>query len=415
MASRLFLDSNRMQFVWKDKKTATLYSIANSIYILENKIKNGENFPKQVIIDIYVNLSPDLIQNIERMLNILVQDVLCEDIKFILNKKNLPKVKDDTKFIECETICLFSGGVDSSIGILETLKKYKKVRGLYVAHRYTGRIDAKVENLNKLLLKPKSIFLEKFIAPEWRLSYSQTRGFLYLLYAGILSLFCNSKRILVTECGQTTYQPKFAPLDTITYTTHPYVLQIGKSIINIILERDIKVITPFEDFTKSELIKVNHDDSILSITHSCIMGMWENNCGKCYACITRMIGSINNCLSLSYFRNNAFLMPDNEDLNSLLNFCFNFIYHKEDLDFWSFRSIEHFGKTNLFERVADEVFLALSNLRKSGLLHPNYELLLDEYNNLDSLRIKKRALDLKTLKNPDFDKEIDLYKIPFSQ
>jgi 7-cyano-7-deazaguanine synthase in queuosine biosynthesis len=411
MASRLFSGSSMMQFVWKDKKTATLYSIANSIYILENKIKSNEEFPKQVIIDVYVDIPPKLSQAIQRMLNILVQDVLCEDIKFDLNKKNLPKVEDDTKFTECETICLFSGGVDSSIGILETLKKYSKVNGLYVAHRYTGRIDGKVKNLNKLLLKPAGIHLEKFIAPEWRLGYSQTRGFLYLVYAGILSLFCNSKRILITECGQTTYQPKFAPLDTVTYTTHPYVLQIGKSIINIILEKDIKVIIPFEDFTKSELIKVRPDDNILSITHSCITGIWNNNCGKCYACITRMVGSINNALSLSYFKDNAFQIPNNDDLNSLLSFCFNFIYNKEDLDFWSFRSIDHFGKADLFERVSAEVFLALFNLKNNGLLHPNYEFLLDEYNALDPSRIRKRALELNTLKMPNFDKEVSLYKI----
>ncbi len=413
MAGKLFSGSNMMNFVWRDKKTATLYSIANSIYNLENLIKSKEKFPKNVIIDIYVDIKFGLKKSVEKMLNILVQDVLCEDIKFHLNKKILPKIYHDRKFRECETICLFSGGVDSSIGILEALKEYNKVRGLYVAHQYTGRIDGKVEELNKLILRPKYIYLEKFIAPEWRLGYSQTRGFLYLLYAGILSVFCNSKRILITECGQTTYQPKFAPLDTVTYTTHPYVLQIGKSIINIILKKDIKVILPFENFTKSELIKINPDDNLLSITHSCITGMWKNNCGKCYACITRMIGSINNGLSLTYFRDNAFEDPNNEDLNSLLNFCFNFIHNKKHLDFWSFRSIEHFGKTNLFERVSAEVFLALDNLKKKGILHPNYEFILEEYDNLDPSRIKNRKKELEDLNTPDFKKEIPLYKISF--
>ncbi|MBW2972768.1 7-cyano-7-deazaguanine synthase [Candidatus Woesearchaeota archaeon] len=408
MPSRLFSGSDRMAFVWKNAEAATLYSIANSVYILENKIKNEETFPKSLIVDVYIDMGKNTADLVKKMLNILIQDVLCEDIQFILNKKALPNVKGDRKFDSCETICLFSGGIDSSIGILESLAKFKKIIGLYVAHRYTGKIDNKVENLNKLLLKPSNINLEKFMAPEWRRGYSQTRGFVYILYAGILSLLSDAKRVIVSECGQTMFQPKFAPLDTITYTTHPYVLQIAKTIIKFIIGRDIQIIIPFEDFTKSELIQVRPDDSLLSKTHSCITGRWKGNCGKCYACITRMIGSVNNGLSLSYFKDNVFAIPDDEDLNALLNFCFNFVYNPKDLDFWSFRSIEHFGKSELFERVSAEAFLALSILRDKGILHANYEFILDEY---EELRINKRKEELKKSKQPDFSKEVSLYKI----
>ncbi|MFH1505999.1 MAG: hypothetical protein ABIE94_03325 [archaeon] len=410
MKKNLFVGSPTMKFIWESEETATLYSIANSIYLLENIIKKGGQFPDVVLVDIYKKIEPSTQIEITKLLNILVEDVLCEEINFELVPKKLPKTKTQKiVFKPCDTICLYSGGVDSSIGILKSKEEYGDVRALYVAHKYTGRIDGKVEYLNKVVLKPKKIILHKFIAPEWLKDYSQTRGFLYFLYGGILAHLIKSKRLIISECGQTMYQPKFAPLDTITYTTHPYVLEIAKTILGLILKKDIDIITMFEDFTKSELINLMPDDKLLSNTHSCVTGRWKDNCGTCYACLTRILGSINNKLSIFYFRKNPFLIPDNEDLNALINFCFKYLYDKEDIDFWSFRSIEHFKKNDLFNRVADEVFLALFILKKQGILHPNYEFVLDEYLAKDAKRLDIRRKQLEQIKEPDFKKIVKNY------
>ena len=123
-----------------------------------------------------------------------------------------------------------------------------------------------------------------------------------------------------------------------------------------------------------------------------------------------MIGSVNLNLSLNYFRENVFQKQDNENLNSLLNFCLNFLYNRQELDFWSFKSIENFNKTDLFNRLCDEVFLAIYKLRDAGLLHTHYEFILDDFLAIDKKRIELRDLELKNkTKIPNFNKTLQFY------
>jgi len=86
------------------------------------------------------------------------------------------------------------------------------------------------------------------------MGYSQLRGFLYILFAGAYANLCKADKILVTECGPTMYQPLFSPYDSITYTTHPYVLKAAKDVLDLLLDSKPKIIIPFEDLTKAEVI-----------------------------------------------------------------------------------------------------------------------------------------------------------------
>ncbi len=397
-----------MDFIWFDNKSSSLYSIANSIFMLENIVKSDKKIPRNVLIDIYVDLNEESIKKIEQLLNILILDVLCEDVAFKLNKKELKKQKlKIRKFSKENTLCLFSGGVDSVTGILKSKETFGSVIGLFINHQDTGKIAYIVSNIERNLLKPKNIPLEKFIAPKMGRGYSQTRGFLYLVYGGILSHFTNAERIIISECGATMYQPKFSPFDTITYTTNPYVLQIAKTVIELILSRSIDVITPFEDFTKTEMMMILSDDNILSKTHSCITSRWGQNCGRCYACLTRMIGSANLGLSLKYFMKNAFEEPDNENLNALINFCYNFLHNRKEIDYWSFNTIQHFNKIELFERLCDDVFRALYSMKAKEILHPNYEFALDEYLKQNPSRINNQP----QIKSLAFEKKVRRYEL----
>jgi 7-cyano-7-deazaguanine synthase in queuosine biosynthesis len=399
-----------MQFINTNPEAASLYELANSIFMLEKMIKAGNKIPHEVLINVYCDLDYDECKKITRLLNILVSDVLLEDVFFTIQNKKFEKSTITRNFKQCETLCLFSGGIDSTIGIIKSKEAYGDVKGIYVAHQDMGKITFKVDGVTKAILNPLGIEVDKLIAPAMGVGYSQTRGFLYLLYAGLISIYTEAKRVVVSECGATMYQPKFAPLDTITYTTNPYVLQIAKTIIQIILKKELEVVIPFEDFTKTELMAVLPDDFIFKKTHSCITSRWDKNCGACYACITRMIGSINLSLSLDYFKDNAFQKSTNEHLNALLNFCLNFLYNKQELDFWSFNCIEHFNKIKLFNRVCDDVFLAVYKAKNSGNLHTNYEFVLAEFLKLGKDRIRQRENELKNkLKLPDFNKTIPVY------
>ncbi|MEK6927721.1 MAG: 7-cyano-7-deazaguanine synthase [Nanoarchaeota archaeon] len=399
-----------MDFMGTSKVSATFYSIANTLFMLEKLIKSGEK-RKSVKIDYYVDLSEEEIKELSNELKNLVLDVLCEEIDFKFVKSNLNiNVKNVPNFGKNDTICLYSGGIDSTLGILKSKEKYGNVIGLYVGHQDLGKITHKIEIIKKELLDSAGISLIKFLAPAMGKGYSQLRGFLYVLYGAVLADFLEAKRIIIAECGVTMYQPKFAPMDTITYTTHPLVLRTSKKITEIILKRPLALILPFEDFTKTEMMKLLSDDNILSKTHSCLSARWNQNCGGCYACITRMIGSVNLELSTSYFKDSHFGDRNNEILSSLINFCFNFEINKKEVDYWSLKTIETFDKSNLFRRHCLDVFLSLNKLSKKGLLDSDYGSVLDSYKKVkgeeELINREKQLNDDK--KHPDFDKEVRL-------
>lgn len=410
MNKKLFYCSSNqsMKFVWIDSVAATLYSIANSLFMLEKKIK-AEETRKTVSIDYYCSLSNEQLKEISILLKNIVLDVLCEDVNFKFTKKVLKKIKMRKKieFPKNETICLFSGGIDSTLGIRESKKKYGAILGLFVAHQDLGKVTSKVEKIRKSILETESIPLVKLIAPKMGQGYSQLRGFLYILYSAMMSRFVDASRIIVAECGATMYQPRFAPLDTITYTTHPNVLGISKRISEILLGKSLEIITPFEDFTKTEMMTLMQDDNLLAKTHSCITSRWDNNCGTCYACIARMVGSVNLGLSINYFRSNVFERKDDEMLCSFTNFCLNLQLNPDEVDYWSLKTILKYEKQDLFNRVSQDFFLCLKKLADLKKLDSGYEIALNFY-------LKSKSNDLtmreKTLKNskylPDFNKKV---------
>lgn len=154
MRKKIFYGSpnKRMDFIWSNEVAATFYTIANSLFMLEKKIKEG-TFQNTVTIDYFLNLSDEKIKYISNLLNNLVLDVLCEDVKFKLIKKDLKKKTTLPDFKKNETLCLFSGGIDSTLGILECKKHYGSVLGLYVAHRDLGKITNKVGKIVKNILE----------------------------------------------------------------------------------------------------------------------------------------------------------------------------------------------------------------------------------------------------------------------
>lgn len=395
-----------MKFVLDSPEANSLYYIANSLFELEKIIKKGGTLPEEIIIPYFFNLSKEEVLEIESILNKLLLDVLCKDVRFKLTAGKMKKTRLKFDFEKCDTLCLFSGGVDSTLGILKSKEKYGNVTGLYVSHSGSGKITHKVEKIRRNILHGKNIEIKKMIAPSMGTGYSQLRGFLYITYAMILSFFCDSKRIIVSECGSTMYQPKFAPMDTITYTTNPYVLGFAKRIGEIFLKKEIDIVTPFENFTKTEMMNLIRDDSILSMTHSCITGRWDRNCGKCYACIARMIGSANLGLSLDYFRNNCF-DEGNDMLDSFLNFCIDYMTFEENVDYWSLVNIKKFGKEDLFRRTSLDVFLALKKLDDSNSLDFHYKTILEQYAKRFKLELIVREKELTSKeKSPDFDKNV---------
>src|SRR3989338_5422794 len=193
--------------------------IAYSLFEAEKKFKQEGS-----ISTISILLSKQSFQNInvgrlkeilEELFLLIFLEKITIDIKETLDVKG--RVKKTVRFPKKEAIVLFSAGVDSYSGIKIAEKYFKNLLGLFVAHNDQARIISIVEGMKPFI----GTEIRTLYAPGMgSTGYSQLRGFLYILSAGVYVNLCEADKILVTECGPTMYQPLFSPYDSITYTTH---------------------------------------------------------------------------------------------------------------------------------------------------------------------------------------------------
>lgn len=305
-------------------------------------------------------------------------------LKFILMNKviiNFGIQEDSTRnkrdygldFKKNSTVCLFSGGVDSYSGILKSKEIYKDLVGVFVAHADQAKGVYIVNNIYQKKLKSKEIPVYTVSAPPMkRFGYSQLRGFLYCFSGAIYMSLLNAQNLLITECGPTMYQSRFSPFDSITMTTHPYVLQRTKNIIELFLRRPINMITPFENLTKAEVMATAPKTLSFDFTHSCISLGTGRNCGHCYGCIVRRLGAIVADREDAQYDCD----PITEDFEkadnfiSLLRFSHDVLTDYNKMNSTSKENIFVYKKQRLFKRFALDNFAALFVL-KSDKIYTN--------------------------------------------
>jgi hypothetical protein len=232
-----------------------------------------------------------------------------------------------------------------------------------------------------------------------------------MLLGGIYCNITDSNNLIVSECGTTMYQPQFSPFDDFTMTTHPIVMNKAKKMLEILLERKIKIILPFENMTKAEIVKLSPQKENLKSTHSCVSGRFGQHDGTCYGCILRRIGFIaSNVEDTNYYKNVFFDPTANSDnLLSLMRFCYDFLFDYDNLGDFSKTIIDVYNKNDLFRRTSLDVFSALYVLFKKTKKR-NYFLdnLYDK--SLESIgedKIEKHIMHLRSKsKIPDFNKVV---------
>lgn len=331
----------------------------------------------------------------ELFLLILLEDVNI-DIKEVDDIKG--RVKKKATFPEKEAIILFSAGVDSYSGIKIAEKKYKNLLGLFVAHNDQCWIIKIVGEMKSLI----DTEIRTLYAPGMSsLGYSQLRGFVYILSAGVYANLCKADKILVTECGPTMYQPLFSPYDSITYTTHPYVLKAAKDILDILLEVKPKIIIPFEDLTKAEVVS-NSGIGDFSVTHSCISQRFGDHDGTCFGCVIKKLACMVSGVKDVAYNKDMFVEDSNQDnLMNALTFSSDLLNGYDNMPAFETEKIDEFQKHDLFQRYA------LDNL--AGLMlgtekqNPLYKKFIGMKEILDERITQVRG----NHKKPDFSKYVN--------
>lgn len=371
--------------------------IAFSLFEAEKSLKkNGliSNIPillsKQTFSRIDVVKLKQILE--ELFLLIMLEDVSVE-IKDTFDIRG--RVRKRVDFPKKEAIVLFSAGVDSYSGIKLAEAMYKNLLGLFVAHNDQPRIINIVEKM-----KPNiGTEIHTLYAPGMgSMGYSQLRGFLYILFGGAYANLCKASKILVTECGPTMYQPLFSPYDSITYTTHPYVLKAAKDVLDLLLDFKPKIIIPFEDLTKAEVIS-NSGITDYSKTHSCISQRFGDHDGTCFGCVIKKLACLVGGARDVKYNKDVFDEEANQDnLLNVLAYSEDLISNYENMPSFQKEKIEEFGKKDLFQRNALDNLAGL--MLGVGKKHPLYKRYISGEDILNARISQVR----ENRKRPDFNK-----------
>lgn len=236
-----------------------------------------------------------------------------------------PELRDDG----AETVCLFSGGLDSFIGAADLLHE-RAVRPVLLSHYANPALERFQDRLLQHLRTIRSTrFGETFEslripvrtrrnAPaRWRLGtpppqtlYQHGRSFLFLSLAAAVALERGIGTIDVCENGPIALNPAFSESRFNTRSAHPDFLASFRDLIRAVFGVDLAIRNRYADRTKGQMLAgllerhpdwAEEDSPVLATTNSCwaysrvralaarlgVKGFRGGHCGRCLPCIWR--------------------------------------------------------------------------------------------------------------------------------
>lgn len=234
--------------------------------------------------------NPELESVLENLISFLLGSKPAVRIQKVDSEQKAPEERTEGSF---DAACLFSGGIDSLSGILRSPSGYGSVFGVFASH---GIMSGKVDMLTDQFLKHKGIPVHKMMIQGSGRGLQQFRGPLYLVLAAIAARMHDTKKLILSETGQTMYLPPFSSLDEITLTTHPTMVQMVQQALQYAYGTEFEVYTPFEDLTKAEVVSLCEAPEAIPITNSCYQTQFAystySHCGKCYGCLVRRMSCL---------------------------------------------------------------------------------------------------------------------------
>lgn len=207
-----------------------------------------------------------------------------------------------TTLAEHDCVSLFSGGLDSAIGVLDLLEEGR--RPVLISHSYRG--DAERQNLVWARLP---VAVSRFSAVANPVSMLEgnndvqmrTRSFNFLAYGALVAATMAEQRgasspvnLFVPENGLIALNPpltvrRIGALST--RTTHPHFLELIQRILET-LEIPVRISNPYAVRTKGEMLALCRDPATLSMVaeHTVSCGKWKRTnkqCGRCVPCLIR--------------------------------------------------------------------------------------------------------------------------------
>jgi hypothetical protein len=208
---------------------------------------------------------------------------------------------EEWPFQSPERVLMFSGGLDSLAGAVETAVAGTK--SVLVSHRPVSTLDSRQKKLFSELQKR---FPGQFIhVPVWinksesfgREPTQRTRSFLYSALGTLVAQSVHAGGVRFYENGIVSLNLPIAQeaiRSRASRTTHPLALHLLASLCAAVTERDFSVDNPFLFKTKTEVVTTlaTHETAYLiadscSCSHSMFQSKTQHHCGRCSQCIDR--------------------------------------------------------------------------------------------------------------------------------
>jgi len=208
---------------------------------------------------------------------------------------------NDWPFYKPDRVLMFSGGLDSLAGIVETARSGAK--SVLVSHRPVSTLDARQ---SKLFGELQEKFPGQLIhIPVWinkdegfgREPTQRTRSFLFAALATLVAHSIEARGIRFYENGVLSVNLPLAEevlRARASRTTHPVALHLLSSLAGAVTERELPIDNPFLFKTKAEIVQSlsTHDATdLIALTCSCSHLMFQSSdrhhCGRCSQCIDR--------------------------------------------------------------------------------------------------------------------------------
>ncbi len=254
----------------------------------------------------------DVRKTLERLLRFISDDCFC--FQFVQMTETHPEQQYfvfDNKMgatREPERVMLFSGGLDSLGGAIQSLLGDGK-QTVLVRHKSATKHKDRYEHIESELKRrsgDRSVFFTFKAGKAGELSreYTQrTRSILYFAFAAVIADLLNINEVRFYENGPVSLNLPMSPQvigGKATRTTHPQTLHFFQELFRKISDKpDFMVCNPFIDKTKSEIIKMIIEyqcgDLIkesMSCAHSWQQTKISKHCGVCSQCIDRRVAII---------------------------------------------------------------------------------------------------------------------------
>lgn len=306
---------------------------------------------------------------------------------------------DESLIKDHKAVLLFSGGLDSMIGVDYCKEKYQNALLVYSDQK--PKLKPLIESISQSLPESRLVMVD---GPQLFSGFFTNVAGIFHMLNGSIFAYKNKAPLIIAECGVTSYQPRFGPLNDITYTTHPFTLDTCKKIFKTFLNVEITLELPFNNSTKAEMVSQYGQSDKIKLSHSCLTtndfsgNRIIRNCGKCYACVIRRLGIIAAMEDPTDYLSNDIIGELKEQemkkfILPLLEFCYIVLKDINLLDYPQKEKILKYKKEDLFKRFALDTFLAFHKLSSKGELPPYIKEYLSEF---DKIILENRVTEINS-------------------